>query len=473
MIRENIVWIIFLIVAAITLVKRISIMDPHLLSWDEVVYVTQGREMVELGFFLDFEQYRPPLWSFCLGGVFFLFGVSPITIELASWVMGLLMMGSFLLLYNTLLDKETATLASVLTLTLPVIWLWIGARVMSEALFILLTNLFWVVTLPKVMQKEGRLEFSLKEGLLIGVLFGLATLTRFTSFLILIPVVIFMVFNRKIPKINISILITAVSFLAVISVLFILSFINLGTVFGFWDMYLAANSAGLSGAPDIVDIILTFALIVGYLLVLVLPFVLIGILRGVKGFDKKTITYTLWLFLPLLFQALLRIDSLNSNAFDIGSGGLFVRLIFPWASGGIIIAAIELRRLSMKRNRLIAIVFGILIVNCALSGIVLSEYRTSSYYQQIHEINSEINSIWSGNEQILTNWVLFIYPSGREYIALIPENYGEYNSSLDTGIRLIIQHTGNYSLQNWWNPEDDGFSVVFRSSLNLFIIWER
>ena len=467
------VTIIIAIVLFLTLIKRISILDPHLLNWDEVVYVTQAIEMVEKGVYMEFEPYRPPLWPLFLGIVFSIVGYSPVVIEMISWLMGALMLFSFVYLYRSMFNRDIANLAILITVSVPGIWLFLGARVMSESLFIIAGNLLWAIMLPKLMKGDSPLEYDFKDGLAIGLLLGFATLAKYTSFLLLIPPILLMIARKKFPKPNIGWISTIITFVPIVSILFILSALNTGTPLGFWIQYQEANALTSYGPSSMFDPVLMFGMVIGYLLVLATPFALLSFLKGAIELDKDSFIYTIWFLLPLVIQALLRPDIFYPVFLDLGSGGLFVRLTLPWISGGVILAALWIMRYKDKRKLFVLLVTATILVNCSFAGYVTMEYRSSTSYQQLGETKIAVDELWDDSSPILTNWLTFMYPYGRDTVVFIPEDQLEYQNLVDQGVQLIIQHTGNFSLGLWWNPEADNFTLAFKSELGLFLIWSK
>jgi 4-amino-4-deoxy-L-arabinose transferase-like glycosyltransferase len=407
-VRRNIHWIFFLFVIAFTFLKRMTLLDPHLLSWDEVVYVTQAKEFVDRGVLLEFEPYRPPLWPFLLGLVFAIAGSSPLVIELFSWMMGVLLLLSFIPLYRRILDPKTADSSMLVTLSLPIIWLQIGGRVMSESLFLALGNVFLMTVLPKLLHDDEPFEFSIGEGILAGISLGLATLARFTAFLYVIPVIVLILAKKKKPRLDEGFIFSVFSFLGVISFLFILSIANTGTPIGFFVQYSQANRIDPSFSIEWWQPIFMSVLVAGYLFVASSPLTILGTIRGILQKNPKDIMLVLWFSVPLLLQGLLRIDYYHMDYFDLGSGGLFVRLTFPWIVGGIILACRELGGYRNRKRLFLAFSATIVLVNCSFAGVVVSEYRTSTYYQELREVREILDNTWDKEAPLVTNWIVII-----------------------------------------------------------------
>ncbi len=471
--RRYYLYIFFLVIMTVTLFKRLTLLEPHLLSWDEVVYVTQAKEFVEKGVLVQFEPYRPPLWPLILGIVFSIAGCSPFVIEVFSWMMGVFLLLSFLPLYKRILDQKTADICMLVTLSLPVIWLQLAGRVMSESLFLLLSNVFLMTVLPKLLNDENSFELSIREGLVVGVSLGLATLARYTSFLYLIPIITLMIAKRREPKFNKGLVLSILSFLGVISFLFILSIVNTGSPLGFYIQYSQANRIDPMSLIVWWQPILMSGLVAGYLLVAGLPFSIIGTIRAIVQKNAKGIMLVLWFLVPLLLQGLLRIDYYRMEYFDLGSGGLFVRLTLPWIVGGIILSSRELHRYRKRKRVFLVVSAAIVLVNCSFAGIVVSEYRTSTYYQELGEVREILDNTWDKETSLITNWIVIIYPYGRDLVKRIPDTLAEYELLLSQGLSVIVQHSGNRSIQEWWNPTMDGFSIEATTSQGSFIVWKR
>ncbi|MBD3407685.1 MAG: hypothetical protein GF411_16325 [Candidatus Lokiarchaeota archaeon] len=471
-IKKNWLLIFTIAVLVITLAKRLAMLDPHILSWDEVVYITQARELAEQGLIMQFEQYRPPLWPMLLGIIFLITGYSPIVAEITSWLIGIGMLFSFWKLYNKVLDEKEANLAYLLTLSLPIIWLNLGGRIMSESLMILFGNFFLAIVIPKAMKlsEENR---NIKDYFLAGIFLGLSILTRFTAVLLVIPVFLAAIFYQTIIEDLKLYIVSFVGMSIVVLVLPVLSIYTTGTPLGFLELYSQVNSSNLAAAPTPFEFIMVSGLVLGYLLVsMILPFIT-GITRGLIGRRLNLIVLALWLIVPVFIQIVLRLDTFHLSNFDLGSGGLFVRLAFPWIAGTVMLAAIELNNLFKSDQIFIGAVLIMLLGNCVLAGVVLTEYRTSSFYQEIAEVRTIIDGNLSEGEIILTNWITFIYPYGRDTVLEIPSNKTEYNQLIVNNVSMIIQHKGNRSIEDWWNPSADGFSLLYTSQGGTFSIWTR
>jgi hypothetical protein len=55
----------------------------------------------------------------------------------------------------------------------------------------------------------------------------------------------------------------------------------------------------------------------------------------------------------------------------------------------------------------------------------------------------------------------------------IPDTLAEYELLLSQGLSVIVQHSGNRSIQEWWNPKKDGFSIEGTTNQGSFIVWKR
>ncbi|MHA2243703.1 MAG: ArnT family glycosyltransferase [Candidatus Hodarchaeales archaeon] len=481
----------------LTLLKRIAELSEINIGWDEAVYLTQATEIVLYGKFLEFQPYRAPLWSFALSIPMFFLGPTFAVAHLFSWILGMATVGSYLLLFQKLLPSRESNFAAIIFCTLPLFVLYVGTTLMSELLFLLFGNFFWIIVLPKM--KKDVFDLNTVESILAGFFLGLATLTRYTSFLLLVPVIIYYFQYQEDKKsiINRKTIVSILSFVITIIPLFLLSYLNTGSPIGFFTHYETAAEPMPRNFADFFEYFVVMAAILAFMAGAMFLLFLISCVIGLYRKSETIIGFVLWISMTLLSMLLLE-ENIFPNVFkisalDLGSvGGASVRLSILCLVPTVMIAShgitflldleptsyLNIKFSKAFHTRFVGVLLVLIIItNISISSVILIKHRHSTWYREQNEYSTILEDIWNQKTPILTNWVPVIYPYGRKLVLFIPPNELECKNLIASqNITLIVQHLSNWTIQSWWNPINYGFEVYYKTykyQIQNYCIWKK
>ncbi len=187
--------LLFLIVTLIIHIAYfiISLFKNRVLWWDQSVYILIGRYFFSLGKEGFFESIRPPVWPFILG-LTWKMGFNDI---LMSRLLSLIFtIGAALLVFlitRELFDEESALLSSGLFLINYLFLFYEQTGLTSiPSIFFALMGLYLLL---RIMMKMIKNTMEVLKALFVGILIGIATMTRFPQGMVMIIVTLFFIYN--------------------------------------------------------------------------------------------------------------------------------------------------------------------------------------------------------------------------------------------------------------------------------------
>ena len=171
----------------------ISLFKNKVLWWDQSVYILIGRYFFSLGKEGLFESVRPLVWPFILGFTWKMGFNDILMSRLLSFIFTI---GAALLVFlitRELFDEESALLSSGLFLINYLFLFYEQTGLTSiPSVFFALMGLY---SLLRIMMKMIKNTMGVLKALFVGILIGIATMTRFTQGIVMIIIILFFIYN--------------------------------------------------------------------------------------------------------------------------------------------------------------------------------------------------------------------------------------------------------------------------------------
>lgn len=270
---------IFILLSVFLVVKLFFLFQPHIVIWDEAVYLGMGKYIFSLGKLGLWEHVRPVLFPMMLG---FFWRISLDPVLAGRLLLSLFSLGIISLIYligANIFDRKSALLASIIFSFSPVFF-FLGFHLYTE-----IPAVFFVLAALCLFLK--------KRFYLSGLMVGLAFLTKFPAALFLVCLIPFLKNYKKVHYLILGFLTAMVPFL-------IFNYFMYGS---FLIPLLDARTviAGVLGCN-----VLNYQPWYYYLIAIfkenfLYLFSVVGIILSIKRFDRKRGTLLLFLFLPLIY----------------------------------------------------------------------------------------------------------------------------------------------------------------------------
>lgn len=195
--RSEILFVIFVVALLLRII--IAFQSSTTLTGDEVAYDAYARSIVKgEGFAYQgkLTSFRPPLYSFFLSSIYLLFGRGALVAKIVQAILGMFICIIIYFLGKTVVSEAIGWISLLISVFYPP-FIWVSSRVLTETLFIFLflISIFYLIR---------RTPPSLKDCCLGGLFLGLATLTKGTTQLLPICVLLYLLRCARYEKIKIA-----------------------------------------------------------------------------------------------------------------------------------------------------------------------------------------------------------------------------------------------------------------------------
>jgi len=322
--------IVVLLLCLLVMYLVLNFIDP-LLLWDENVYLANARSHISISNFK--EDFRFPLLEYIIALIWFITGESIFVAKLAMILFSLGSIYVFYLIAKEYFSDMNAFLATILFSLSPLMIYW-GFRVYTDnvALF------FMSVSYYLIIKGFDNIEF------LVGIIFALSFLTKFSFGLFGIAVVIHFLFKKRLKKI----LMFSAGFILALVPWMIYNYIHYSNII--WDIILQWSVVQIYTHVEPISKHFINASYIGGILLLFIPFGIINLIKEKKNYVIMFIYSGLNIFYYFSIVPLKEIRYYFS----------IISFLYIIMFSGILFASNKIRSLTIKRIMYIIIIFSIM-----------------------------------------------------------------------------------------------------------------